>query len=42
MGCQSQPNHSLLIRAIVHLLRLIKVDAREAEEVGSTVAANEL
>ncbi len=42
MGCQLQPNHALLIGAIVHLLRLIEVDAREAKEAGSVVAANEL
>ncbi len=42
IGCQLQPNHCLLIGAIVHLLRLIEVDVREAEEVGSVVAANEL
>ncbi len=42
MGCQSQPNHGLLIGVIVHLLKLIKVDAWEAKEAGYVMAANEL
>ncbi len=42
MGCQLQPNHGLLIWAIFHLLKLIKVDDREAKDAGSVVAANEL
>jgi hypothetical protein len=41
MGCQSDPNHGLLMEAIVHLLILIKEDAEEEEE-GSTLDANEL
>ncbi len=42
MGCQSNPNHGLLIGAIVHLLGLIKADAEEAEEEGPLVDANKL
>jgi hypothetical protein len=42
IGCQLQPNQSLLIGAVEHLLKLIKVDAWEAEEAGSGMAANEL
>jgi hypothetical protein len=43
MGSQSQPNHGLLIRAIiVHLLKLIKMDAHEADKAGSFTMANEL
>jgi hypothetical protein len=30
MGCQSEPNHGLLIGAIVHLLDILTVDAQEA------------
>jgi hypothetical protein len=42
MGCQSQPNHSLLIGTIVHLLELINKDAKEAELLGDSAGANEL
>ena len=42
MGCQSQPNHGLLIGAIVHLLDFIKEDAQELEEQGAFAAANDL
>ena len=42
MGCQSDPNHGLLMGAIVHLLDLIRIDAEEAEEAGSVVEGNEL
>jgi hypothetical protein len=42
MGCQSDPNHGLLMRAIVHLLGLMKADAEEAEEFGLELDANNL
>ena len=42
MGCQSEPNHGLLIGATVHLLDILTVDAQEAEESGLEVEANEL
>jgi hypothetical protein len=42
MGCQSQPNHGLLIGAIVYLLDLMAEDAREAERLGLRSDANEL
>jgi hypothetical protein len=42
MGCQSQPNHGLLMGAMVHLLDLIAEDAREAERLGAIAAANKL
>jgi hypothetical protein len=42
MGCQSDPNHGLLMGAIVHLLDLIKIDAEEAEEAEAALEANEL
>jgi hypothetical protein len=42
MGSQAQPNHGLLVGAIVHLLNLIKMDAREAEESNTLLLANEL
>ncbi len=42
MGCQSQPNHGLLVGAIVHLLALIEEDAKEAERLGYKADANEL
>jgi hypothetical protein len=42
MGCQSEPNHGLLIGAIVHLLAILTVDAQEAGESGLEVEANEL
>jgi hypothetical protein len=41
MGCQLQPNHGLLVKAIVHLLALVEEDAREAE-LGYKADANEL
>jgi hypothetical protein len=42
MGCQLDPNHGLLMGAVVHLLGLIRVDAEEAELAGSLLDANEL
>ena len=42
MGCQSEPNHGLLIGAIVHLLEILSVDAQEAEESGLELEANDL
>jgi hypothetical protein len=42
MGCQSDPDHGLLISAIVHMLRLIKADAEEAEDEGSLVGENKM
>ena len=42
MGCQSEPNHGLLMGAIVHLLEILSVDAQEAEESGLELEANEL
>ena len=42
MGCQSQPNHGLLIGAIVHLLALMAEDAREADRLGLHSDAKEL
>ncbi len=42
MGCQLQPNHGLLVGAIVHLLALIDKDAKEAKHLGLKTDANEL
>jgi hypothetical protein len=42
MGCQSQPNHGLLMGAIVHLLELVAEDTMEAERLGSAAGLNEL
>ncbi len=42
MGCQLQPNHGLLIGAIVHLLDFIKEYVQELEEQGAFAAANDL
>ena len=42
MGCQAQPNHSLLIGVIVYLLDLMSKDAREAERLNCATNANEL
>jgi hypothetical protein len=42
MGSQSQPNHGLLIGAVVHLLDLMETGAREAWETGLIAEANEL
>jgi hypothetical protein len=42
MGCQSDPNHGLLIGAIVHLLALMSSDAEEAKEAGFMAEADEL
>jgi hypothetical protein len=42
MGCQSDPNHGLLMGAVVHLLALMRADKEEAEEAGSILEANEL
>jgi len=42
MGCQSQPNHGLLIGAIIRLLDLIKLDAEDATRMDAVAEANEL
>ena len=42
MGYQAQPNHGLLIGAIVYLLDLVSKDAREAERLNCATDANEL
>jgi len=42
MGCQSDPNHGLLMGAIVHLLALMRSDAEEAKEAVSMAEADEL
>jgi hypothetical protein len=49
MGCQAQPNHGLLIGAIVYLLDtnvylldLVSEDAREVERLNCATDANEL
>jgi hypothetical protein len=42
MGCQSDPNHGLLIGAIIYLLSLVRTDAEEAEEDCLAADANEL
>ncbi len=42
MGCQSKPNHGLLIGAIVHLFMLLSVDAQETKESGMEMEANKL
>ena len=42
MGSQAEPNHGLLIGAIVYVLSLIAEDAREAEGAGFTTDANDL
>ena len=42
MGCQLNPNHGLLMGAIVHLLDLIRIDAEEAEEARAVLEANKL
>ena len=42
MGCQSDPNHGLLIETIVHLLGLIRADAEEAEDEGLVLDANKV
>ena len=42
MGCQSKPNHRLLIGAIVHLKMILSVNAQEAEESGLELEAKEL
>ena len=42
MGCQLNPNHGLLMGAIVHLLDLIRIDAEEAEEARAVLEVNEL
>jgi hypothetical protein len=42
MGCQSDPNHGLLMKKIVHLLKLIRIDAEEAEEAGAALEANKI
>ena len=42
MGCQSQPNHGLLIAAIIRLLDLINEDANEAARMDAIREANEL
>jgi hypothetical protein len=42
MGCQSNPDHGLLVGAIVHMLELIKANAVEAEEEGLLMDANKM
>ena len=42
MGSQLQPNHGLLIGAIIRLLDLIDEDAKEAARLDSVLKANEL
>jgi hypothetical protein len=42
MGCQSQPNHGLLMGAIVYLLQLMAEDAKEVEQLGANSDANKL
>ncbi len=42
MGCQSKPNHGLLIGAIIHLLTILSVNAQDAEESGLELEANKL
>jgi hypothetical protein len=42
MGCQSNPDHGLLVGAIVHMLELIKADAVEAEEEGLLMDTNKM
>jgi hypothetical protein len=42
MGCQSDPNHGLLMGAIVHLLDQMKADAEKAEEFGLELDTNKL
>ena len=42
MGCQSRPNHGLLIRATIQLLKLIREDANEATRMDAVAEANEL
>ena len=42
MGSQAQPNHGLLMGAIVHLLDLMEADALEAWESGEVADAHEL
>jgi len=42
MGCQSQPNHGLLIGAIIRLLELMREDADEATRMVAVAEANEL
>jgi hypothetical protein len=42
MGCQSDPNHGLLMGAIVYLLGLMRADAEEAEEGGCNSDTNKL
>ena len=42
MGSQLQPNHGLLIGAIIRLLDLIDEDAKEATRLDSVLEANEL
>jgi len=42
MGSQLQPNHGLLIGAIIRLLDLIDEDAKEAARLDSVLEANEL
>ncbi len=42
MGCQLDPNHGLLMGAVIYLLSLIKTDAEEEELAGLSLDANEL
>ena len=42
MGCQSDPNHGLLVGVIVHMLKLIKSNVAEAKEEGLSMDANKM
>ncbi len=42
MGCQLQPNHGLLIGAIIRLLDLINEEANKAARIDAIREANEL
>jgi hypothetical protein len=42
MGCQSDPDHGLLVGVIVHMLKLIKSNVAEAKEEGLSMDANKM
>ncbi len=42
MGCQLDPNHGLLMGAVIYLLGLIRLGAEEVEMMGLSLDANEL
>jgi hypothetical protein len=42
MGCRADPNHGLLMGAVIQLLALMRADAEEVEEAGSILEANQL